>query len=705
MNYITNHLKKYKAPAFLLLAVAGGIPLITETDARPSGDALVVAVVALSPAPGDTIKPVTPGKLSRRARVVQEMQAEEKASGQIDTSFNMLAAIRALPRDSSARLAQFLAVRTDPVQVDPLRVKPSPLYLAEPLAIRYRDVLDSATWSYRVKRTIDGWDTKVPLDYSFKQYVALRLRRTLRANWETMAQAYTLAGEAKTGLGELFGKVTNIQIPVPKNPIFSIFGPNVINLHINGGVDVTAGFRNTKSDLIASNPLAQSRSEPEFKQDVQVTVEGQIGDKLKINADWDTKRTFEYENQLRVKYTGYEDEMIQSVEAGNVSLPLSSSFISSSQALFGIKAAFQFGPLKLTTIASQKKGEIKELSVSGGARPTPFTIRAPDYSKDHFFVDSVYATEDNYDRNYLQIPANPDQTIQIRDIEVWVTKTSVTYQQGERSVVAYIDRNQVQFYQDSVRRVDPTFQPNAIPGQVEVGQFIKLQQGVNADYVVNPYAGIISMNVAVAQEQAIAVAYTKPVKGNLKLSEDVGNFGSRTTDTLRLVLKLVKPRYLDPSFTSAWKLQIRNRYPLGGRGIKKDGFDLNIQYEAPGGNPVQAVLNNVTLLQMFGLDRFTEGSSGSDGKFDYLPGITVDENRGELIFPTLEPFDTTSIRSFLSQSPNVTAQQAAAAADSFSYAAIYDTTYTGAINNGRNKFVISGNFTPSVASTYSLGYN
>lgn len=697
------HLKGCEAAVIVVVVVActflstPGI-IIAGLRSTPTPSALLPAFFQ-----GDTTLPQSKGKLSRRARVVQEMQAEQKASGEIDTSFNVLAAIRALPRDSTARLEQFQAVRVDPIAVNPLRTVTSPLYLADPLQIRYRDVLDSSKWIYHVRRSLGSWDTKFSEDIPLDEYKKLRLKRTIRSNWETMAHAYTLTGETKTGLGELFGKVTNIQIPIPKNPIFSIFGPNIINLHINGGVDVTAGFRNTKSDLIASDPLSQSRNEPEFKQDVQVTVAGEIGDKLKINADWDTKRTFEYENQLRVKYTGYEDEIIQNVEAGNVSLPLSSSFISSSQALFGIKAGFQFGPLRLTTIASQKKGEIKALSVSGGAQPTPFTIHPSDYSKDHYFVDTSYISQ--YGKVFFDIPADPDPNVQIRDIEVWVTKTSVTYQPGERDVVAFIDVPSVKANQDSITRSEHN-QYNSVPGQIEVGRFIQLQPGTNADFVYNPYAGIVSMNTAIQPDQAIAVAYAVPDPIDSRKTVRIGNFGSQTSDTNRLVMKLIKPKNLDPSFTTAWQLMLKNRYLLGGRGIKKDGFDLHIQYDVSGQSPLQSVLDNVNFLQMFGLDRYTEqGSPGGDQKFDYMPTITIDENRGELIFPTLKPFSRQDILNELYTIKGPNYSQAPAAADSFSFDALYDTTYSGAINNVRNKFEIAGNFTPSVASTYTLGYN
>jgi len=102
-----------------------------------------------------------------------------------------------------------------------------------------------------------------------------------------------------------------------------------------------------------------------------VNVNGEIGNKLNIAADWNTQRTFEYENQLHVKYTGYEDEIVQSVEAGNVSLPTNSSFISGGSALFGIMAKFSDRAFALTTVATQKKGQVKEISVSGGGKQRP----------------------------------------------------------------------------------------------------------------------------------------------------------------------------------------------------------------------------------------------------------------------------------------------------------------------------------------------
>ncbi len=543
-------------------------------------------------------------------------------------------------------------------------------------------------------------DVRIPTDVPFDRYVAMRFQRTLRRNWEALAQSYQLEGEKKAGLGELFGKVTNIEIPIPKNPLFSIFGPNIIRININGGVDIHAAFRNTASDLYTGSALGQSRSEPDFNQQVQVNVKGEIGDKLKIDADWNTQRTFEYENQLKVRYQGYEDEIVQSVEAGNVSLSTNSSFISSSQALFGIKAGFQLGPLRLTTVASQKKGQIKELTVAGGARATPFERRAPDYSRDHYFIDTSYIGL--YENIFLKIPAEPDPTKQIRDIEVWVSRVGQPLP-TDRAVIAYMDQNQViAAAGDTSQTGARSANPDQVPGEIEVGGFFKLEQGT--DYTFNADAGFISLNRALQPDQAIAVAYdVTDLAGNVR---EIGNFGSRTPlDSLKLILKLVRPKNLDPQMKTAWRMMLKNRYPLGGRGIKKDGFELHIEYEIYGQQPVRDVLNNIGLLEMFGLDRFTGTTTPQPDKvFDYFPGTTVDEARGELVFPTVEPFRASTIKKFLLEKGMPDAQ-ATAAADSFSYDAIYDTTYNGALNSDRNKYYIRGNITPSTASSYSLGFN
>ncbi len=568
------------------------------------------------------------------------------------------------------------------------------LFLPDPAQLQAQHRLDSLEWVYRVRQTVLGVDVKVPLEIPFEEYTKLRLSSTVRRYWENLAQSYKLQAEKKKGLSELFGQVTSVEIPVPKNPLFSIFGPNRIRLLINGSVDIRAGFRNTKSDVFTVNPLGQERNEPDFGQDVQVNVKGEVGDKLKIDADWNTSRQFEYENQVKVRYTGYEDDIVQSVEAGNVSLGTTSSFVSSNQALFGVKAGFQFGPLKLTTLASQKKGQIRSFDLTGGTQAQPFDRRATDYVKDqHFFVDTVYIAW--FDSVYSNIPAHVNQGLQIRDMEVWVSRIG-NEDPNERDVVAFIDQQKVLQTQNNIPARGGEF--NQVPGEVEVGRFIRLDP---ADYTYHEYAGYITLNRPIQQEQAIAVTYSVPSPLDLSRTVDIGNFGTKDTlKNVKLVMKLVRPQKLGPQFRLAWRLMLKNIYPLGGRGIKKEGFELNIYYEVPG-RPLPGDDNifGYNLIQVFGLDRFgEEPGSPPDGKVDYYPGLTINQSRGELIFPTVEPFRQGIRKFFLDRGRTI------AEADSFIFREVYDTTYNGALNSQRNRFLIKGKTTASIASTYNLGF-
>ena len=83
--------------------------------------------------------------------------------------------------------------------------------------------------------------------------------------------------------------------------------------------------------------------DPDFKQDLRLGITGTIGDKLRVDVNWDTNNQFDFQNQLKLEYTGYEDEIIQKIEAGNVFLQTPSTLIRGGQSLFGIKSEMQLG--------------------------------------------------------------------------------------------------------------------------------------------------------------------------------------------------------------------------------------------------------------------------------------------------------------------------------------------------------------------------
>ncbi len=221
------------------------------------------------------------------------------------------------------------------------------------------------------------------------------------------------------------------------------------------------------------------------------------------------------------------------------------------------------------------------------------------------------------------------------------------------------------------------------------GRFIRLTEGV--DYIYNEYAGFISFVTQIQEQDAIGVAYR--VEG-LPDDEYYGEFIQElTSDTSStIVLKLVKPPNLQPQFRTAWKLQLKNIYPVGGRDVKKEGFKLEIKYIIEGQEPTDNFAG-IQLLQSFGLDRTDESGTSTqpDGAFDYLPERTIFPLTGEIIFPVLQPFG----RNFPQDLP-----------DSLAYFAVYDTTVTFAKQDrAKDKFIISGEYSASVSSVFNIGFN
>jgi len=294
--------------------------------------------------------------------------------------------------DSTARLQYFRYQRED-VPYTSLQqkkkskffVEPSPTYKSRTISI------DSTGKFVEIKEILAGKPNKIILRMPIDEYIATRLEVEERKKWEALGYSYQLK-DSKLGLGDFMKSFTDFEIPLPSVGVLSIFGTPKISLKIGGSVQIHGAWRSETTEGVTASRLGNTKNEPDFKQQVQINVNGTIGDKLNIVADWNTERTFEYENQLKIKYTGYDDEIIQSIEAGNVSLQ-TSPLVGGSEALFGIKAQLKMGPFSLTTIASQKKGETKEVQVSGGTSETPFQKRAYEYSTNHYFLDTVYASK------------------------------------------------------------------------------------------------------------------------------------------------------------------------------------------------------------------------------------------------------------------------------------------------------------------------
>ncbi|MBN2012686.1 cell surface protein SprA [candidate division KSB1 bacterium] len=513
----------------------------------------------------------------------------------------------------------------------------------------------------------------VPARYSLEQYL-MYSRPVYR---DLLWQEYKVRHLMDDLPGQKSHSGLEIDIPVKiKSKAFqTIFGGDRVGLTVNGAITINGGFRHEDRSEVRTALTRGSNNNFRMEQTQQFKVTGNIGDKVKVSVDQDSERPFDFENTMKLNYTGYEDEIIKSIEAGNISLSLPAtrfvSFSGKNSGLFGLKAEAAMGNLNLTMIASQEKGENKKLSYDGGSQSNTNTIKDYNYLKGYyFFLDSLYMDQ------YFPLNAQGEHTYASEDqvideIEVYVT-TSENDPDGIQGYAA-ADKNKI---------FEDTFEPTE---EHKEAYWKRLE--FSTEYELQPDLGYIRLKQPVLDGKMLAVAYKD--KGGRTVGEiDYEAVTDSTKKTSKPIhLRMLKPELPKPS-DRTWWLMFRHVYSLGAKEISPDGFELKINLEPPSGDPQETIEMNgkvQSYLELFGLDKYdVNGSPNPDNIIDNNPNI-LRLNEGELHLPSLYPFKDSDILP----------------PDKFS-AAMYDTTGQKVISD--SKFVIEVK-SSSRSATINLGWN
>ncbi|MDW8334758.1 MAG: cell surface protein SprA, partial [Bacteroidia bacterium] len=229
-------------------------------------------------------------------------------------------------------------------------------------------------------------------------------------------------GREEYRTNESYGGLTDALLPkikVNSKAFETIFGSNKIDIKPNIVVMMTPSVRVNVNKNPQLTQRQQRNTSFNFDQNIQMDVTGSIGDKFKIRTNYDTKATFNFENQFKINFQGKEDDIIKTIEAGNVSLPLNGSLITGGQNLWGVKVGTQWGPVWVTAVASQQRGQTNEITVQGGAQQTPFEKRAHEYDENrHFFLCHYF--RESYEQALRNLP-NVQSRINVDRVEVWIT--------------------------------------------------------------------------------------------------------------------------------------------------------------------------------------------------------------------------------------------------------------------------------------------
>ncbi|PWA06809.1 T9SS outer membrane translocon Sov/SprA [Flavobacterium psychrotolerans] len=450
------------------------------------------------------------------------------------------------------------------------------LKLDNPPSILEAYSYDPVTDRYIYTNSVDGFNINYPIILTPKEYEQLVLRESMRTYFKKKSDAI----DGKKAGSEEAKKDLLPRYYINSGFFESIFGSNTIDVKPTGSVEVDLGVRHSKQDNPSFSPKNRSTTNFDFNQRISMSLMGKVGTRLQVNANYDTQSTFAFQNLIKLEYTPTEDDIIQKIEVGNVSLPLNSSLIRGAQSLFGVKAQLQFGKTTVTGIFSEQKSQTKTVTAQGGGTIQDFELFGLEYDTDrHFFLSQYFRNK--YDESLKNYPFI-DSRVQITRMEVWITNKQNrinTTNNNLRNIIALQDLGEAQLSDSNgipisdkeIVALDPTpagffnVSPDAAadnknndydPGLIATGggllnggireiatanagfnnvpiegqDYSKLENArklTSNEYSFNPQLGYISLQQRLANDEVLAVAYQYTIGKDIY---QVGEFGSDGVD-------------------------------------------------------------------------------------------------------------------------------------------------------------------------------
>ncbi len=583
----------------------------------------------------------------------------------------------------------------------------SPLINKDPFDLNVEVEVDTGM-NYSIYERMNGLDYRPPTIMTFEEYSRLVERNMIRDYWKT--KAAELDGESAISGKRLIPKI-------PISPVFDrIFGGSFVDIQPNGSVTLDFGFRSERIFNPSIPIRRQKQGTFDFEQRIGMNVIGRIGEKLRVTANFDNNTSFDFENDLRVEYTGFEEDIIKKIEIGNVSMGISNSLIRGSQNLFGVKTELQFGKLFVTGVFSTQRGSTDAITIEGGSQAREFEISSADYDENrHFFLGHFF--RDNYNPWLTSLPQIISR-VNITRVEVYVLNRN-NDTETLRNFAAYMDLGEGEVIErtDIFTSNDPN-SPNAndannlldVVSDPIFRDVSKVSDELTAlglnkssdfevirgarklndrEYTISKQLGYINLFRKLQNDEVLAVAYEYNINGeNFKVGELTDDYANRPEDQV-IFLKLLRPGKINTT-ANTWDLMMKNIYSLNANQVTQEAFQLRIIYRddiTGQDNPsLHEGVNtkNIPLVELFGLDQLNSNLDPQpDGNFDFVDGLTINTDVGNIIFPVLEPFGSDLDKFFADNEQELK--------DRFVFNELYSGTKNDAQQNVLlNKFFIKG---------------
>lgn len=583
-----------------------------------------------------------------------------------------------------------------------------------PSNVRDSVVYDPKTRRYILYEKIGNKYYRTTTSYSFDEYWQLRSRQTEMEYFQKRSNLMSILNRGRI----------KPKLSLYDNLFNRLFGNGKITITPQGNVDLTAGYQGQN----IKNPTLPERARKnggfDFDMNAQVNVNADIGGKLKFPINYNTLANFGQDNQLKLDYTGLDDEIIKRLELGNVSFPSRSTLIPGAQQLFGIKTTLQFGKLFVTGVVANQKSQRQSANLQGGTASQLFELKADEYEENRHFLLAQYFKE-NYNTVMSKLPAIT-APIQILRLEVWITNRNGTTTET-RDVVglanlgesggpnSQIPTNGTNLLYSNIISNPANRNPSAIfnnlvaMGLQPVQDFEKTfaRKLDSTQYFFNRQVGFISLSQPLQTDEVLAVAYQYSYNGKIfqvgEFSQDLPPDSASATQKI-LFLKLLKATSQRPTLP-IWGLMLKNVYAIGYGTLTPTDFKLDVLYQEPGLGwkryvPFGDKNPGFPIISLINLDRLNNQLDPQpDGVFDYVEGFTVYSQYSRVMFPVLEPFGRDLAKGIYTN-PNQPFIK-----DSLFYA-LYDSIKAVAQQYPNlNRFVLKGSAKISGSADISIGYN
>ena len=354
----------------------------------------------------------------------------------------------------------------------------------------------------------------------------------------------------------------------------SVTGRKVITLNYSGKRYIKDQTTTTR---------ARSTNLFEITQQMQVRMQGKVGQKITVNVDYDDTKVDKQD--ISVVYQGDPNEAVQNIAFGDIDLSLpATEFVSYNKQLFGIRADIKTGGLKFTFVGSRTKGTTKTKQFTGNTQFQKVDINDTSYLRRRYY-DLTFGNKDR-----LPLKVN--------------------------SETVYIDRQSAAPV-DNITIFERTADKLAVLTSTYTGRFQLLSRG--SDYVMDYANGMLTFASSLNTNDVVIIDFKNTNGVNLADNPSTGTItaGGGSTGNYKII----------KTSETGSDNELKTYYSIGQTNIVRDNGtgnfslvvqDLSHNFVGTSLNPVQKYPDGITVDFEQGIFYLKEpfGAEGAPGTPD-----------------------------------------------------------------------------------------